>query len=258
MKKRFTCTGVLFLALSLGFSLTACNSDENHGSFTDKHGAGGPMTTAEGKRIKSIQTMDETITFTYDAQGRIVKMTEQDRDDAEVDVTTYEYHGNSIIACEYGDDNKIDDKVEYTVTNGLIVKSVEKNSISPDKETFRYHENRLVEYVQDRDESSTYTWTAGNITGLTERDEKETDITSYTYSNTVSNSKLELMLIVDCDPVLILQGYMGVGTANQLGSITEGPQSVQCSYTLDANGNVSAIQLLRNGNAVRTMTVTWE
>ncbi len=256
MKKIFTNSGVLFLALSFGFGLTACNNDDHH-NVAVKYGAGGPMSSVEGKRIKTIQTMDETITFTYDAEGRIVKMTERDNDD--IDVKTYEYNGNTIVASEYGDNGKVDDVTEYTVTDGLIAKSKERGTLNADKKVFKYEGNRLVEYAEDRNEKDLYTWLEGNISLLRETDDDDADeLTNYSYSIDVSNSKLELMIVTDCDPVLVLQGYMGQGTTNQLSSIGEGVETSTCTYTRDADGNVISIAFARTGKATKTMNITWE
>ncbi len=172
MKKTFSNIGILAIALSFGIGLTACNNDD-HSTLTAKYGAGGPMSSVEGKHIKSIQTADETITFTYDAEGRIVKMTERDDDDLEV--TTYEYNGNTIVASEYGDDGKVDDVIEYSVTDGLITKSKERNTLNPDKKEFKYQDNRLVEYAEDRNEKDLYTWSEGNISLLRETDDDDAD-----------------------------------------------------------------------------------
>ena len=185
-----------FLAVLSVFTVS-CNSEDNDGNN------GG----VSGKRFKQISTdewnsKDEKISssfiqFSYDSNGRVVKMEEIRKDyddqDSTSDVTTYHYEDNRIIynsvreffrpgGYSYSD---VDTKL-YTLENGLVSSILDNNG----KKKVVFYDNdgylKTIKYANNYRDSVNYNWVDGNLM-------KIEDITSYnTYAYKLSYSIIPL------------------------------------------------------------------
>lgn len=147
--------GLMTAALIATAAFVSCSSDDDESS----NGGGG----ATSKRI--VRANDATID--YDSQGRIVMITGNDY------VTTYTYGENTIIRKTQDDWGEKTNT--YTLSNGLITKSVYKGS-NTITTTYTYDSNGYmasqIEDIEDKYAPYTnklaLTWTDGNLTKLSE------------------------------------------------------------------------------------------
>ena len=158
----------LMMAAVIGSTaFVSCSSDDEEspkgGGMTSKRIA--KMTWSDGSKI-------ETTTFSYDAQGRVVKVIETDMrggSESSTTTTTYTYGGNTIISkAHYVSGNYENEETHtYTLSDGLIVKEVENytsgSSYSSYTNTYNYTYDSNG-YLKTKDRDVEFTWTDGNLT----------------------------------------------------------------------------------------------
>lgn len=145
-----------FLMMALCVSITACSEDDEE----NENGGGG--NGISGFWSKFLQYTDNdgeqgTFDFTYDQQGRIVKITgiewEDEEDDVDEWTTTYTYENDKIVETEkeVGNDSWYYEATYYLNDKGLIVSSkgeVYENGVIVEHSYEEYYEyddqNRLI------------------------------------------------------------------------------------------------------------------
>ena len=184
---------ITFLSLIIGlfvscFAFTACSSDDeevNNGKTSSKH------------IVKMIEEEDGTIYetfFSYDSQGRVVKVVETESSTSTNSYCerTYQYGELTILSKEvmegtYSNGQSFSwfESHSYTLENGKIVKDVEKSSSGRSNFTtttsYSYNSKgyltSISESGSDNDSNTKQIeWTDGNLTNMGGREFKYSNI----------------------------------------------------------------------------------
>lgn len=232
------------LMMALCVSFTACSEDDDEG------GPGGG--NGNGHWGSSVQWVDDegdsgNSTFTYDNQGRIIKIVDIEAEYDEEWITTYFYETDKItqIEKETGDDWYY--KTVYYLNNkGLIVSSKSEEHMSSGQiyydtnEYFEYDEqNKLIRRGREYDNTIDWKdviWENENIVS----DSYSTNIISYTNKADVRGINGMTYGFTDAYSFLYASGYWGKKSANLIESDGESTYS----YTFE-------------GDKVKTMTVDY-
>ncbi len=255
MKNAFKLIGLCLAAVAISLIFAACGDDEENDGNTPTRQT---MSTS-GKNIKSMEIFDdESISFTYDAQGRVATETSHDGDDFYT--TNFEYNDNNIIANTYCNGETYQRTV-YTLTEGLITECAiyYNDSIYNCNEYYQY-QNGYLTHCSDSSINfeQQHTWAEGNLTHVANSLDSPID---WFYSTTDSKDRVELLLIIERDYAMVLQGYYGHGTKKRIRqaqfSDYDGWFETDFNYTYDNNGDVSTISTMVEGEPI-TFSFVWE
>lgn len=188
MKKNFSILSLLFGLFVCATVFSACGGGDEPSSGGNG-GSGSSDTPQTSKHVAKIITEDWDFwesSFTYDSQGRVIKVTET-RSGTGTNShfeTEYQYGEMLIISKMKGEGTYSNgesftrtESHSYTLDNGRIVKDEEKQGSSLDPiihsttDTFSYDANNYLASIG----SEIITWSDGNLTKLGNR--------SFEYSN---------------------------------------------------------------------------
>ena len=233
----------IFLLLALFATVfVACSDDDEKDKPAGKE-----------KLVSKISVVENghnyDILFTYDAQGRITKIVNNDPEG--ISTTTYTYETGKIVAKEVEN--------EYVITyllndKGLITSSTNEEG---DKSSYTYDANEQLLNIKEETWETNITWQNGNVTKQSLKDNgQEYDTFEYTYSINEYKGNLGWFVggINEIDAFLMDYGYMGKRNKNLLQK--EGNYS-SYEYTLDTEGYVSTIKATSEGE-VTTYTITYK
>lgn len=180
MKKFILSCGAL--ALLAVFS-TSCHKDDN----------------GDGVVKKKLVKVDEdgyVTTYSYDNDGRCIKMANSDNGKKE-SYYTYEYSGNTIKEIYHSADNSSTDTTIYTLNSkGYVEKSTCKSDSHSRETVFSYDgDDHLISDIftnGDYSDKRTYEWSGGNlIKETTTYSNDSTYKKSFKYTNSVHTSAIE-------------------------------------------------------------------
>ena len=210
MNKRFS-----FLSLLLGLFIcvtvfSACGSD-NEPSSGGNSGSGSSETPQSSKHVVKITTEEGSSfyesSFTYDSQGRVIKVTETESGTGtnSHSETEYQYGEMLIISKMKGEGTYSNgqsftrtESHSYTLENGRIVKDEKKQNSSSSTDIFSYDANNYLSSINTK----MLTWSDGNLIKLGDR--------SFEYSNYPWVKGLPLYLKgSNMDANLFAIGYYG-------------------------------------------------
>jgi YD repeat-containing protein len=209
MNKKLSILSLLFGLFLCVTVFSACGGDDESSSG-DNGGSGSiPQTSKHVAKIITEQPyriFEET--YTYDSQGRVTKVIETETgtyQDIRTEIT-YQYGETVIIRKEVeegisnGQSYSSSGSCAYTVENGRIVKYKQGSTTT----TYSYDANNYLssirtEYSDTESETSTITWSNGNII-------KAGDMT-YSYSNYSWVKGIPFKLVGDS--YLFSMGYYG-------------------------------------------------
>ena len=271
MKKRFS-----FLSLLLGFFVcvtvfSACGGDDepssgvNNGSSNNNQKHVAKIITEEGSSFYESS-------FTYDSQGRVIKVTETQSGTGtnSHSETEYQYGEMLIISKMKGEGTYSNgqsftrtESHSYTIENGLIVKDVRDyiyNEGSSDKttRTFSYDANKYLSSISRSDpdtdsETKAITWSDGNLTKLGKR--------SFEYSNYSWAKGFPFYIeSSNVDEFLFANGYYGNIPKNlQSKTYTSEKSGWTFEYTIEGNYVTKVvISHFEDASKTQTMTFVWE
>lgn len=210
-----------FLMMALCVSLTACSEDDEEnenggGGSSSSFGTsgGGGSSSFFGTSMQVTEDGEtENFLFTYDSQGRIIKVSRTIAD------ITYTYENDKIIVTATAPNTEYGSWYHRTIYNlnnkGLIISS--KNGgkgFNNDEYIYEYDEkNRLIRYTSDYYWNE-YIWNGGNIV----KDGYD-DITYYEGKEDTKGINGFVLRIGDTrDHVLYAGGYFGQKSANLIKS----------------------------------------
>ena len=281
MNKRFS-----FLSLLLGLFIcvtvfSACGSD-NEPSSGGNSGSGSSETPQSSKHVVKITTEEGNAfyesSFSYDSQGRVTKIieTESGAGTNSHSEKTYQY-GEMLIMTKAveegtlsnGQSESWSETHAYTIENGRIVKDEEIQGSQFDgrqwhyssrTETFSYDANNYLssirtEYSDTESETSTITWSNGNLIKLGDR--------SFKYSNYPWVKGLPLSLKgSNTDGILFSMGYYG-NIPKNLPSKTYTSETSGATYDYTLEGNyvtkVVVTPLVETNKSQKSIsTIVWE
>ena len=248
----------LMMAAVIGSTaFVSCSSDDEDGT------KGGGMTSKRIVKVYYDGSSDATID--YDSQGRVVKVNGVDN------VTTYTYGENFIISknqSEWGEET-----ITYTLSNGLITKSVYKDDANSYTITYTYDSNGYmtsqITTVGGITSKMTLTWADGNLTKLSEV--HDNSYSSYLETVTISYSDIlwpqNFMMTMDgtglemdeaLEP-LGVWGKMPKNLPNKTVSIYDGGETFEkpIDYTVE-NGEVTNIIFYRSDGNTEIITYEWK
>lgn len=263
MKKRFS-----FLSLLLGFFVcvtvfSACGGDDepssgvNNGSSNNNQKHVAKIITEEGSSFYESS-------FTYDSQGRVIKVTETQSGTGtnSHSETEYQYGEMLIISKMKGEGTYSNgqsftrtESHSYTLENGRIVKDEEKqgsslNSTSSSRtDTFSYDANNYLSSIN----TTMLTWSDGNLIKLGDR--------SFEYSNDPWVKGFPLHLeSSNMDANLFAIGYYG-NIPKNLPSKTSRTRGATYDYTFEDSyvTKVVITPLVENNKYHKSIsTIIWE
>ena len=238
---------VLFGLLSFTmFLFTACSSDNDD----KENNNGGGMNLAGERLVGYSDNLGNVYSdFKYDAQGRLISVTEAYTDpktrSTDNSPITYIYSENTILILISYNSRKL-----YTLANGRVIKAVSSEYDRTRTYEFTYDQLGQIIRVSDGSNMTNYVWENGNIISDGE--------TVYTYTDKPAKKFVVLEDLEHCmpipngvDPVLFQQGYFGkyprnlVKTAHSVTHHYNGsysyttPLEINCTYTFDSKGNVT-------------------
>ena len=250
--KRFDYLSCLMIGIVLILGFTSCGGDDE----SDNENGG----TTSSKRIAKV--IDEEsgyineISFTYDSEGRVVRVVQNGNDSKFgpiVSELTYQYSDTHIESYKHGQYSSRSHT--YTLSNGLIVKDVEENLRSGDiiTSTYTYDDNGYMTSLTYR-ESGGYTeklncvWKEGNLMSLADHE--------YSYSNILWSNRLFFYFDGSgIDQYLWSAGYFG--KIPKYLPLTDSFNDVSYEYTL-CDGLVSEIRMIERGKVTYRRSYVWE
>ncbi len=251
MNGRITRISIVLVSFLLSLNLVACgNKEKDHGAMS-----------ASGKRIKKIDMIHYDLHFFYDLQGHVISSAMISDSDAVSSIAFI--YTDSTIAITHIEKGIEYDKGLYTLTDGLITHFTSYNDDGgiDYTETYRYQDRYLVSCRYDdgiETYESSYTWHNGNIIQNTLYD----NASAYSYGSDVAQDKLELWIITDYEPALVLQGYFGNGTTNRLSQLpnieSENGAPLNVTYDYGKKDDVISISVSTDLHAGDATTIEWE
>lgn len=197
-----------FLMMALCVSITACSEDDEE---NENGGGGSSSSSFIGTSMQVTEDGEtENFLFTYDSQGRIIKVSSTRTD------ITYTYENDKIIVTEKN--TEYDSWYYRTIYNlnnkGLIISSESgENGYNYDEYIYEYDEqNRLIRCTSDYDWNE-FIWNGGNIVK-----DGYYDITYYEGKEDTKGINGFVLDIGDMDEVLYAGGYFGQKSANLIKS----------------------------------------
>ncbi len=275
MKKKIL-FGLLGLVVTM-FTMTACSNDDDNNN-------GG---VASGLKLTSVEWRDgEMSNYTYDEQGRIIKLSHSYSVSGQNEVVTFDYQNNTIKMTEY--DNGVEGiTAKYTIENGLITEGVETNDegevignmkYSYDKEGQLVSISKKYERYGYDDKNISINWKDGNIDSYTynsnsgSSDSKpETYTCQYTSYSTAKGLVVNyfaldfgIPIYYDLMPdfVLFNLGYFGKQPKNLLSSVQYDDEIDSYTYTFAGkDGYVSSCTVTEKYDGktyTHVQKYTWE
>ena len=252
---------VLMATLVIGSTaFVSCSSD-------DEDGSNGGMETS--KRIKKITDKYDggitTITFDYDAQGRVIKKLETEN--KWKCKTTYAYGDNTISSK-----NDEGETHTYTLSDGRITKDVVRDGGGySDTYNYTYDSNG---YLKSRSfsysETKELTWADGNLTKtstLLGNDDSYNWVISYSNISWPKNFMLDVEYL-PIDNALEPLGVWGRMPKNLPSKAVHSGKDINIEYTYNytiEGGVITKIVITDNGIAegepiaeTETLTIEWE
>ena len=263
MKKTISFLSLLFGLFVCVTVFSACGGDDepssggNNGSSNNQTSGNDqtPSTPQSSKHVAKIITEEGSSfyesSFTYDSQGRVIKVTETESGTGtnSHSETEYQYGEMLIISKMKGEGTYSNgqsftrtESHSYTLENGRIVKDEEKQNSSSSTDIFSYDANNYLSSINTK----MLTWSDGNLTKAGDR--------TYSYTNYSWAKGFPLYLeSVGVDEFLFANGYFG----NIPKNLPETYHSyVEFVYTLE--GNYVTKTILFYSGKTQTMTYIWE
>jgi len=202
MKRNLSILCLLFGLFVCATVFSACGGDGDEPSSGVNNGSSNnnqtpsndqtPSTPQSSKHVAKIITEEGSSfyesSFTYDSQGRVIKVTETQSGTGtnSHSETEYQYGEMLIISKMKGEGTYSNgqsftrtESHSYTLENGRIVKDEEKQNGSSSTETFSYDANNYLSSISskgsDNESGTKITWSDGNLIKLGNR--------SFEYSN---------------------------------------------------------------------------
>jgi hypothetical protein len=278
--KRTTKVTIFILLASLCVSMSSCGSGDDDNNYSNDEG-----NSASKRIVKIVEEDGGSIyerTFSYDSQGRVIKVVEiENGNSTSTSETNYQY-GEQLIISKMVENGKYSSgqnytRLEthtYTVSNQLIVKDVEvqgdNSHTTTTTTTYSYDSNgylssskQIVGNYSSTSYTSNYVWTNGNLTSIEESHVSDSgepypELSTYSYSNVVWNQHMIYYIKgSNMDGCLWMAGYWGKHPKNM-------PSNYDSSYFYEytvTSGLVTKATVTYPGKGHEEKaisTITWE
>lgn len=278
--KRTTKVTIFILLASLCVSMSSCGSGDDDNNYSNDEG-----NSASKRIVKIVEEDGGSIyerTFSYDSQGRVIKVVEiENGNSTSTSETNYQYGEQLIISkmvengtYSSGQNYTRSETHTYTVSNGLIVKDVEVQTYNGSKgsttnSAFNYDGNGYMsslESIRGSDShNEKWNWTDGNLTSrelsslyVGDDGELHPELSTYSYSNVPWNQHMIYYIKgSNMDGCLWMAGYWGKRPKNM-------PSNYDSSYFYEytvTSGLVTKATVTYPGKGHEEKaisTITWE
>ena len=183
--KKVNLTIMMLAMMVAALSFVACsssgddNSEYNGGKEENTYSKGKRIIKRSTEIIKRSSTMEgiakKTTNYTYDSEGRVFKMVEDEN--GKKTTTTFTYGDHFITRI-----NNHNEKTEYVIENGLIVRETYGNK----KMVYYTFDNGYVSQSVSNAHYIKYKWDNGDLITIEQYDNQTDEMTSsttYEYSN---------------------------------------------------------------------------
>ncbi|MEG2317855.1 MAG: DUF4595 domain-containing protein [Rikenellaceae bacterium] len=196
---------------------------------------------ALSKRISTIKGNGLTLDFTYNTQGKVVKIKETTTTESIESLITYD---NNKVIFSIGND-----KIECFLTNGRT--TTMSSSLDKTEYTFEYDKDGYMTKSTDVDLEQpnmpsiiTYTWQNGNLVSYS-----DDGVATITYGSQLNNLNLDILpLTIDMELGSVVS-VIGIGSKRSINlpeKITSGTDEIRYTYVKDKDGYIIGINITSN------------
>lgn len=238
MKKQF----ILLLTMVSIVAFSGCSKEKGDDNGGNNNGGGNiDGITTLPKRIATISSYGDNMTFTYDAQGRVIKIVNTATTDGEFISITYTAD-KVIIKDEESETNSYVLENKRAVScNGVDWTS----SFEYDKDGYMIKSSEVEIGYEDQPWICKYTWMDGLLTKIT--DDNESGI--ITYGTQPNNLNIDLFPLIEPDFLGDLITILGFGSKRSVKLPTKvswnnGEYSESFSYETNKDGYITKITIV--------------
>ena len=257
--KTFRFIGIALFAALMCMNIASCSNDDAPTEEKEENGI-----VVNGKKLAKIVSKSdawkETITFSYDDKGRLIKSTETDEYDNVKKSHTYQY--------VWGDDaiNVSDEsgyKYSFTLKNGIVQRESEKY-------IFTYNKSNRIAQIEDWGEYKKVLWDGDKLVSIVDEDEWDATLTYeksckkgyFPFVATIIEVMNEVLFMAHPEIAGMLTTQLPtsmVTTYVSKISISNPDKDIyNFTYEIDKDGYVSKIKRECSDASSWTYTLTWK
>ena len=259
---RFKLAAITCLCLGLvscGNDSSGEDKDESKDNTEiDKGDGEGEVIEKRLVKIQEIGTDGNTISFSYNDAGKLIKVIDKSNYNSNEEVSTYSWSSNSITEISPNE------KITYSISNSKVNSLTEEYEGDIDIANFYYSDSKLKKYTTDGF-TGTYTWNDDKLVSVLEEEERKSNQTrQITYSSQTTKGYFPLTPYFVEDKYKIMLAHpelFGLYSNRLPESITEVEENDvsirKFSYSFDEDGYVTSC-FVTEGSDVDAYNFIWQ